>query len=193
MEFFAGSGREGRRLAEFLEARGFRREEAGITARRPLAHLINLGVVDRNTLLVHGVQLNRGEARDLAGTGASLCLCPRSNLGLVGDMAPAPDLLAAWVNLALGTDSLASSPDLSLWAEMAALLERFPGLDPEAALTMAAPGGARALGMGFVFGRIRNCAVVALAFAPLAALPAGDVIEAVVRGELAGPPAKAAG
>lgn len=188
MEFMLGQGPEGRRLEQFLLARGLRRDSLGLTGLRPLAHLRALGLLDRRTMLVHGVQLSRQEARDLAASGASLCLCPRSNLGLTGALAPVEDLLAAGVNLALGTDSLASCPDLSPWAEMATLIRAVPGLAPESILHMATAGGARALGLERHFGHLRPGVAAPLAFVPLSALGADSALEAVVHGEHAGAP-----
>ncbi len=188
MEFFAGRGERGRRLERFLEQRGLVRSELGILAPRPLAHLEALGLVDERTLLVHGVQLEPGEIERLARAGSSLCLCPRSNLGLTGSLAPLPRLLAAGVNLALGTDSLASAPDLSLWAEMALLRRRFPQVDPEAILTMATLGGARALGLAQHFGRLAPGRLGPLVMVPLEASRGREVLEAAVAGTHAAPP-----
>jgi cytosine/adenosine deaminase-related metal-dependent hydrolase len=182
VEFLLGEGPEGRRLEQFLLARGVKRASLGLKGLRPLAHLQDLGLLDQYTMLVHGVQLDRREVGELAQSGASLCICPRSNLGLTGAMAPVEALLAAGVNLALGTDSLASCPDLSPWAEMAVLRRTVPGLDPEAILHMATAGGAQALGLESHFGRLRPGAVAPLAFVPLPALARGSVLEAAVRG-----------
>ncbi|MCB2192753.1 MAG: amidohydrolase family protein [Deltaproteobacteria bacterium] len=188
VEFLAGTGDEGRRLEEFLLLRGLKREALNLAADTPLGQLVAADALDRNTLLVHGVQLTSDEVAQVAAARASLCLCPRSNLGLTGGLAPVEKLLAAGVNLALGTDSLASSPSLSLWEEMAALMAVKPSLDPEAVLTMATVGGAHALGQAGRFGLLRPGAAGPMAFAPLPNLPDDEVIEAVVRGEHANTP-----
>jgi cytosine/adenosine deaminase-related metal-dependent hydrolase len=188
VEFMLGKGEEGARLEEFLAERGLARAALDLTGLGPVAHLAALGVLDQRTLLVHGVQLTRDEIDTLAASKASLCLCPRSNLGLTGAVAPLSPLLAAGVNLALGTDSLASSPDLSLWAEMAALRGAEPRARPEVILTMATLGGARALGLAGRYGSLVKGAAGPLAYAPLPRLSAKDVLEAVVSGGLAGAP-----
>jgi cytosine/adenosine deaminase-related metal-dependent hydrolase len=188
VEFLLGEGPEGRRLEQFLLARGVERASLGLKGLAPLAHLRDLGLLDQHTMLVHGVQLDRREVGELARSGASLCICPRSNLGLTGALAPVEDLLAAGVNLALGTDSLASCPDLSPWAEMAVLGRNVPGLDPEAILHMATAGGAQALGLESHFGRLRPGLAAPLAFVPLPDLARGHVLEAAVNGGHAGLP-----
>jgi cytosine/adenosine deaminase-related metal-dependent hydrolase len=188
MEFMAGRGDQGRRLVDFLEVRGVRRDELNLTAERPLAHLLNLKVVDQNTLLVHGVQLSAGEAAEVAASGASLCVCPRSNLGLTGSLARVADLLVAGANLALGTDSLASSPDLNLMNEARELAEHLPELDPEVILTMATLGGARALGLGDHFGGLEPGRVGKMLFYPLDPVAGHEVGEALLRGPKPGLP-----
>lgn len=188
VEFFAGLGDEGARMEEFLVRRGLQKADMDLRADTPLAHLISLGVVDAQTMLVHGVQLTPAELAQVAAKGASLCLCPRSNLGLTGAVADAPAALKAGVNLALGTDSLASSPDLSIWAEMRKLLEIYPELDPEAVITMATTGGAKALGLGEHFGLIAPGYCAPLAYVPLDGAGKEDVLSSAVA--LAGDPAE---
>lgn len=185
MEYVAGAGEQGERLAAFLEARGVQRDELGLSAARPLAHVMATGAVDENTLLVHGVQLEPDEAAQVATSGASLCVCPRSNLGLTGSIAPVEALLAAGVNLALGTDSLASNVDLNLFNEMSVLAATLPGLDPEAIFHMATMGGARALGLADHFGCLAAGYLGTPAFVPLDNVGRREVLAAALDPEAA--------
>ena len=180
MELFAGGGAEGMRLKGFLKDRGFDTASLNMSADRPLQHLINLGIVDERTLLVHGVQLDGAEARELASRGTSLCVCPRSNLGLCGQIADLEQMLEAGVNLCLGTDSLASAPDLSIWQELKTLRRHKPGLPAEALLRMATLNGARALGFGEHFGSLQKGTKAVLAFSPLRETSPRLVLEAAM-------------
>jgi cytosine/adenosine deaminase-related metal-dependent hydrolase len=180
MEFFAGQGAEGARMEDFLVRRGLQKADMDLRADTPLAHLLSLGLVDGQTLLVHGVQLTPEELAQVAIKGASLCLCPRSNLGLTGGVADAPAALKAGVNLSLGTDSLASCPDLSLWAEMRKLMEIYPGLDAEVVLAMATTGGAKALGMGEHFGLIAPGYCAPLVYVPLEGMSENEALPAAI-------------
>ena len=139
-----GTGRWAEILARMGVPAGSRSPGSG-----PVAYLASLGAFagPRPPLLVHMVHAS---AEDVALTlqhGASVVLCPRSNLHIGGQLADVPALLAAGVRLALGTDSLASAPDLSLWGEMAVLAQRFAHIAPETWLDAATRGGARALGL----------------------------------------------
>jgi cytosine/adenosine deaminase-related metal-dependent hydrolase len=180
MEFFTGTGEQGERLAEFLTMRGVDLAQLELCGQTPLEHLMNLGVIDANTLLVHGVQLKGDEIARLAETGASFCICPRSNLGLTAKMAKVPEMLKAGVNLALGTDSLASAPDLSLWAEMKTLLKHYPQLKPGTVLEMATIGGAKALGQEESFGSLLPGKKAALCFRAAKASSNSDPLESAV-------------
>jgi cytosine/adenosine deaminase-related metal-dependent hydrolase len=116
---------------------------------RPVAYLASLGAfaAPAPPLLVHMVHAD-AEDRALARRhGAPVVLCPRSNLHIGGRLPDVPALLADGVRLALGTDSLASSPSLSPWGEIAALTARFPELPPDIWLRAATAGGAAALGL----------------------------------------------
>lgn len=78
--------------------------------------------------------------------GASVIYCPRTHAVFGHAPHPFRDLLAAGVNVALGTDSLASNPDLDILAEARFLARRFPEVPGSALLRMATLAGAEALG-----------------------------------------------
>jgi cytosine/adenosine deaminase-related metal-dependent hydrolase len=71
-----------------------------------------LGCVGPNTLIVHGVALERAQSARLERAGAGLIWCPASNLQLFGRTAEVAEL-ASRGQVALGTDSrLSGSRDL---------------------------------------------------------------------------------
>jgi len=112
----------------------------------PGAFVEQAGATGGNSLLVHGVQFDAATIRQLAKSETSLVLCPRSNARLDVGRAPVESLLCQGVNLALGTDSLASNDSLSLWDEMAFLRRQFDGVLAGAQIVaMATVNGARAL------------------------------------------------
>ena len=125
------------------------------TGERPLARLARLGLVNRRLAAVHMTNLLPGEIEELAAGGVSVLHCPESNLKLASGVCPVPRLLAAEVNVALGTDGAASNNDLDMVGEMrtAALLGKLAAEDATATpaadvLRMATLGGARSLGLG---------------------------------------------
>jgi cytosine/adenosine deaminase-related metal-dependent hydrolase len=95
---------------------------------------------------VHLLQVNEAETSLLAQTGTSACLCPRSNLLLHRQLPDISGLLAVGLAPALGTDSLASTPSLSLFDEMAFVIERYPELSPDSLLAFTTINAAKALG-----------------------------------------------
>lgn len=128
---------------------------------RPIARLEALGLLGPNLVAVHMTQLEDGEIERLAAAGAHVVHCPESNLKLASGFCPVARLLAAGVNVALGTDGAASNNDLDLLGEMrtAALLAKGVAasasvLPAAAALRMVTLGGARALGLDREIGSI---------------------------------------
>jgi cytosine/adenosine deaminase-related metal-dependent hydrolase len=115
----------------------------------PLVYLATLGAftapVPAPPLLVHMVHTTPEDRRLAASAGAIAVLCARSNLHIGGRLPDVPALLADGVQLALGTDSLASSPDLSLFGEIATLRAAFPTLPASRWLDAATRAGAHAL------------------------------------------------
>lgn len=107
---------------DLLQSRGYM---AGYAApgMRPAPLAESLGLLDADTLLVHCVRLDKGDIARVAESGASVCLCPRSNEYIGVGRAPAKELLAAGVNVCLGTDGLCSNADLDPYGELAWLYE----------------------------------------------------------------------
>jgi cytosine/adenosine deaminase-related metal-dependent hydrolase len=77
---------------------------------------------------------------------ATVVYCPRTHAAFGHDAHPYRDLLRRGVRVALGTDGLASNPDLDMRAEARCLLEVDPYASAEAVLRMLTLSGAEALG-----------------------------------------------
>jgi cytosine/adenosine deaminase-related metal-dependent hydrolase len=110
----------------------------------PVGWLARLGVLGPHLLVVHGVDLDDADRALLAGSGATLVTCPRSNLHIGGRLPDLPRALAAGIRVAVGTDSLASVPDLDLAAEVDTLRAAFPEVPEERWWLAATAGGADA-------------------------------------------------
>jgi hypothetical protein len=81
-----------------------------------------LGCIRANTLVVHGIALNRRQQSRLHAAGAGLIWCPSSNLSLFGTTSDVGDLIRLG-RVALGTDSrLSGSRDLLEELRLAAQL-----------------------------------------------------------------------
>jgi cytosine/adenosine deaminase-related metal-dependent hydrolase len=94
--------------------------------------------------------------------------CPRTHARFRHPDYPLAKLLSAGATVALGTDSRASSPDLSVLAEMRFVARRFPAIAPSTVLRLGTLLGARALGRDHAFGTLEpgkraDLAAVALA------------------------------
>lgn len=141
--------RQGRgELVEFVRQRGF--WDGSFVARGSggsIHYLHDLGVLDARTLCIHAIHVSAEEIRILAGEGAKVCLCPGSNQFLGTGHAPVQQYLENGILPALGTDSLASNPELSIWREMQILAEAHAAVDTAAIFAMATRGGAEALGL----------------------------------------------
>lgn len=111
-----------------------------------VAVLDDLGLLDERIGLVHLVAAGPRDLDRVAQRGATAILCPRSNQHIGGRLPDGPGMVQRGIPLALGTDSLASTPDLDLLAEAAVLADAFPDVDPAVWVTAMTTGGARLLG-----------------------------------------------
>lgn len=136
-------------VAEALDEDVAQRETHGSVPRL----LASAGVLGGRVLSAHSVHLSPEDIKIYAAHGVGVAHCPGSNGKLASGIAPVPAMLAAGVNVGLGTDGPASNDDLDLFEEarLAALFARVSTMDAGSlgaagALLMATRGGASALG-----------------------------------------------
>src|SRR5258707_6749140 len=90
--------------------------------------------------------------------------------------------MRAWgVNVALGTDSRASNPDLSLWNELLFLNRVAPDVDAAGLLKMGTWNGAIALGLGRETGTLESGKSADLAVIELVGGDSADPYELLLR------------
>jgi cytosine/adenosine deaminase-related metal-dependent hydrolase len=120
----------------------------------PVAYLDDLGMLDPQTLVVHGVQLQMAALERLAAIGCTLVICPRSNQWVGVGVPPVERFYASGVSVAVGTDSLASVSDLNLFSELKAIRWLAPHLPARRILESGTRSGAAALGLEAELGTI---------------------------------------
>ena len=160
------------------------------TGESPLARLDRLGATGPTFIAIHAVHVDAADVAALAAQGCHVVHCPASNLKLASGIAPVPALLAAGVNVALGTDGAASNNRLDVFEEMrlASLVAKVGSGDAAAvpaatALAMATINGARALGMDGLTGSLlpgKAADVVAVDFSGVATQPVFDPVSHLV-------------
>jgi cytosine/adenosine deaminase-related metal-dependent hydrolase len=120
----------------------------------PIDYLAQMAFLGNRVLAVHGVQFTAAELARLADARVTLVTCPRGNMRTRAGIPPVEDFFASGVQVAVGTDSLASVPDLNLFAELAEMRRLAPALPARLLLESATISGARALGLETDFGTI---------------------------------------
>lgn len=84
---------------------------------------------------------------DVAGSAASVVFCPRTHAYFRHPPHPWPSLLEHGLNVAVGTDSTGSSPDLNLVDDLRLLRRQAPEVPADTLWRMATVNAAKALGM----------------------------------------------
>ena len=129
---------------------------------RPMFALEKLGFFDvPRAMIAHAVWLDGSEVDLIAERGVGVSHNPVSNMKLASGMAPIAEMLAAGVNVGLGTDGEKENNNLDMFEEMkvASLLGKLRTMDAAAmdswdVLRMATRGGAAAIGRGAELGAI---------------------------------------
>ena len=130
--------------------------------KRPVAYLEDLGLFSHKVLAAHCVHVNSEDIAILKKYAVGVAHNPESNMKLASGIAPVPEMLAAGISVALGTDGASSNNNLDMLQEMrsCALLHKVNSMNPTVlpayqALEMATLNGARAMGMDNEFGQLK--------------------------------------
>ncbi len=181
---FISSGRGA--WADFLTTRGIDFSNWPLPSRSPVTYLERLGILDQRTLAVHVLQADAADLDLLGQRRTSVCLCPRSNQALHDRLPDIPGMLARGMRPCLGTDSLASTPSLDLFDEMAFAAAHYESIEPAQILQMATINGADALLQPGV-GTLEPGFDARMVYVPVSGTDDHQVMEAVVNKDFNAP------
>lgn len=130
----------------------------------PGKYLESIGFLGDDVVAAHGVWLTAGEIKTFAARKTGVVHCPESNQMLASGVAPVVDMVAAGVEVGLGTDGPAgSNNNLDMVEEMAsaARLQKVSRNDPKVmsareVLRLATIGGAQVLGLADKIGTLER-------------------------------------
>lgn len=119
----------------------------------PVAYLNDLGIFDNPSIAAHAIYLNDEDIEILRDKHVSVAACPKTHLKLAMGTTRIVDLMRSGVNVALGTDGVASNNNLDMLevARIAALMQKHDSGDATVmpatqTLRIASQNGARAMG-----------------------------------------------
>ncbi len=171
-------------LRELLESLGAWSPGLVVASSRPIDYLRRLADAP-SVLVVHGNYLEAPDWAFLAQrrNRMSVVYCPRSHAHFRYKAYPLAEMMAAGVNVCLGTDSRASVPNLSLLEEMRFAAAWHPGVCPSAVVEMATHAGARALNCQSELGSLEPGKRAHIAAVALPSEPAGEPYAMLFRGQ----------
>jgi 5-methylthioadenosine/S-adenosylhomocysteine deaminase len=178
-------------VIHIAETRHERDDALAKWGKTPVAELDSLGVLTGRTIAAHCVWVDDADVQILKARGTGVAHCPSSNMMLASGVAPVVKMLAAGLNVGLGTDGPAgSNNDFDLMEEMdlAAKLQKVTSGDPQAlsaaqVFEMATIGGARALGLDKEIGSIepgKRADLITMRLDLPNAVPLYDVVSQIV-------------
>jgi 5-methylthioadenosine/S-adenosylhomocysteine deaminase len=124
-------------------------------------HLVRIGALTDNWVLIHSLHLKDREIDHVARAGAGVISNPVSNAYSCDGIAPLKQMFEAGIDVGLGTDGtyVNCSPDMVEQMKFAALIQNVTHYDPtlisaERAIEMATINTAKAIGLGDVVGSL---------------------------------------
>jgi cytosine/adenosine deaminase-related metal-dependent hydrolase len=165
-------------LYEFMKEIGRDMRDCG--QETPLAYLMRNIALDERWLVAHLNELSDDDFDLLtrSKTKFHVAHTPRSHRFFGHSPFAFQRLRSLGFNICLGTDSLASNDDLSLFAEMREVQQNEPALSPEEILEMVTVNPARALNRQRGFGRLKKGFTADIVALPVEAN--GDILEQIV-------------
>ena len=144
----------------------------------PIELARGVGLLDyQRGILVHANYI-RDDITQIAAGRASVVFCPRTHAYFEHAPHQWRELLAKGVNVAVGTDSTASSPDLNLVDDLRLLHRRAPDVPPETLWRLATTNAAKALGMQGQVGELSvGAAADVLAFSVRGTEPLLEILD----------------
>ncbi len=140
-------------IAEFAAAKGLstgrQRFGGGF-----MSSLSAWGLLNERMLLAHVNYASDAELAALSGTQASVAWCPRAHAWFGHEAHQFRDMLAAGVNVCIGTDSAASNHSLSILDEMRHVAIAHPDVSPDRILEMGTIRSAAGLGLASLIGSL---------------------------------------
>jgi cytosine/adenosine deaminase-related metal-dependent hydrolase len=155
-------------IAEILRGLGAWNASWSPPATGPAEYMDRLGVLRPGLLVVHATQLSSVQLALVARRGCAIVSCPRSNRWVGAGDPPIDAFYASGAPVAFGTDSLASAPDLDMFAELAAA-RAVSTVPARQILESATRRGAEVLGFGSTLGTLapgKAAAVIAVDVPP---------------------------
>lgn len=133
-------------LYEFLRSIG--RSMDDCHGKTPVQAVLGSGLVPEGSILVHMNHLDDDDREFMKQTSGRFHVvhCPRTHSFFERPPFDLNFFQENGIPLLLGTDSLASNQDLNMFAEMRALSDAFPNLDPDKILPMVTTAPAAAVG-----------------------------------------------
>jgi len=152
-------------------------------AESPLVYLNKLGLLNPRFLAVHAVQATDKDIEIIRKSGTPIAHCPRSNRETGAGRMRLKEFLDVGITVGLGTDSLASSPSLSMWDEMryALKIHKKDGITARDIFLLATIGGAKALGLDKEVGTLDHGKRADIIAVPLPTKDTGDIYSDLLR------------
>ncbi|WP_120517524.1 amidohydrolase family protein [Chitinophaga barathri] len=109
-------------------------------------------------LLVHNTYTQPEDIRYATAREQEIfwCLCPNANLYIESRLPDVTAFISEGARITLGTDSLASNRQLSIWAEINTIHQHFPEIPMATILQWATLNGAKALGISATYGSLEK-------------------------------------
>ncbi|MBS1257498.1 MAG: Aminodeoxyfutalosine deaminase [Candidatus Scalindua arabica] len=123
---------------------------------KPVNYLKNIGFLENGCILVHCNYLKGEEVDHIEESNSTIVFCPRSHKYFRHKDHPSYKLGNRDINVALGTDSLASNDSLSILDEMKYIYTQHKTSKPQDILCMGTIAGATALRLNDKIGKLEE-------------------------------------